>query len=209
MAQIFFAIRNEWPVDFGHFWSLAIEEQFYLLFAAAILLVPVRHAMQRTQPVATFALIHLRTWYWAKSLGSRNFFRCDAPSPQSMANELRTEPSATGRRLVAPSNPWSVNFPILFGALVVKTRAAGGRAELRLRETTNGSARLLTVDHVIAGTDFIIDVQRLKFLHPELRCAIQPIEQAPKLNANFETSVSGLHFIGPASAMSFGPYFDS
>lgn len=39
------AARSGWVGDFGHFWSLAIEEQFYLLFAPLVLLVPRRHAM--------------------------------------------------------------------------------------------------------------------------------------------------------------------
>jgi peptidoglycan/LPS O-acetylase OafA/YrhL len=39
------AARSEWIGDFGHFWSLAIEEQFYLLFAPIVLLVPRRHTM--------------------------------------------------------------------------------------------------------------------------------------------------------------------
>jgi hypothetical protein len=47
----------------------------------------------------------------------------------------------------------------------------------------------------------------LDFIHPTLRCAIPGLERAPRLNAIFETSVSGLHFIGPASAMSFGSLF--
>jgi hypothetical protein len=40
-----------------------------------------------------------------------------------------------------------------------------------------------------------------------LRGAIQRLGRAPRLNANFETSVPGLSVIGPASAMSFGPLF--
>jgi peptidoglycan/LPS O-acetylase OafA/YrhL len=39
------AARSHWIGDFGHFWSLAIEEQFYLLFAPLILFVPRRYAM--------------------------------------------------------------------------------------------------------------------------------------------------------------------
>ena len=63
------------------------------------------------------------------------------------------------------------------------------------------------VDHVIAGSGYVIDVERLDFLHPKLRSAIQCLERAPRLNATFEASVPGLHVIGPASAMSFGPLF--
>jgi peptidoglycan/LPS O-acetylase OafA/YrhL len=44
-TNIFVAAGNEWPGNFGHFWSLAVEEQFYLLFAPLVLLVPRRHTM--------------------------------------------------------------------------------------------------------------------------------------------------------------------
>jgi peptidoglycan/LPS O-acetylase OafA/YrhL len=36
---------GHWPALFGHFWSLAIEEQFYLLAAPVILLIPARRHM--------------------------------------------------------------------------------------------------------------------------------------------------------------------
>lgn len=43
-TNLFVAARG-WVGDFGHFWSLAIEEQFYLLFAPMVLLVPRRATM--------------------------------------------------------------------------------------------------------------------------------------------------------------------
>ena len=82
-----------------------------------------------------------------------------------------------------------------------------GRVALELRFAKDGSECRLVVDHVIAGSGYDIDVERLEFIHPKLGCAIQRLARAPRLNATFETSVSGLHFIGPASAMSFGPLF--
>ena len=65
----------------------------------------------------------------------------------------------------------------------------------------------MTVDHVIAGTGYDIDVDRFSVLASELRSSIQRLGRAPRVNATFETSVPGLHVIGPASAMSFGPLF--
>ena len=94
-----------------------------------------------------------------------------------------------------------------FGATVVEAREAAGRVELELSTANDGSKRELVVDHVIAGSGYDIDVDRLDFIHPKLRGEIQRLEGAPKLNATFETSVSGLHSIGPTSAMSFGPLF--
>ena len=102
---------------------------------------------------------------------------------------------------------WKTGCPIHFGTTVIEAREAAGRVALQLRHAKDGSEGQLMVDHVIAGSGYDIDVERLGFIDQRLRCAIQRLERAPKLNANFETSVSGLHFIGPASAMSFGPLF--
>ena len=60
---------------------------------------------------------------------------------------------------------------------------------------------------MVAGTGYRIDIDQFCVLDPELRAAIRRIEGAPKLNASFESSVAGLRFIGPASAVSFGPLF--
>lgn len=97
--------------------------------------------------------------------------------------------------------------PFHFGTTVVEARELDGRVALRLRGPGNGDERQLIVDRVVAGSGYDIDVERLEFLHPELRRIVQCIERAPRLDANFEASVPGLSFIGPASAMSFGPLF--
>jgi peptidoglycan/LPS O-acetylase OafA/YrhL len=43
-TNFFVAARGQWIGNFGHFWSLAVEEQFYLAFAPLILLLPRRHS---------------------------------------------------------------------------------------------------------------------------------------------------------------------
>jgi hypothetical protein len=96
-------------------------------------------------------------------------------------------------------------LPIHLGVTVVNASEVSGRVALRL--ASDAGERQLMVDHVIAGSGYDIDVGRLTFISEHLRCAIQRLGRAPKLNASFETSVSGLHFVGPASAMSFGPLF--
>lgn len=97
-------------------------------------------------------------------------------------------------------------MPVHVDTSVAGASEVGGRVALRLRGT-NGPERELLVDHVIAGTGYDIDVDRLIFLDPALRGAIERFGRAPSLNASFETSVPGLSVIGPSSAVSFGPLF--
>ena len=60
---------------------------------------------------------------------------------------------------------------------------------------------------MIAGSGYDINVDRLSFIDPKLRTAIGRVQRSPRLNSRFESSVPGLHFVGPTSAMSFGPLF--
>jgi thioredoxin reductase len=98
-------------------------------------------------------------------------------------------------------------FPIHRGVAVVEALEAGGRTALTLRTAKGSFERQLLVDHIVAGTGYNIDVERLAFIEKKLRGAIARLERSPRLNASFESSVPRLHFIGPASAMSFGPLF--
>jgi FAD-dependent urate hydroxylase len=99
-------------------------------------------------------------------------------------------------------------FPIHRGVTVVEALEADSRAALKLRSMAkNGHERQLLVDHVVAGTGYDIDVERFAFIEKKLRGAIARLRRSPRLNASFESSVPGLHFIGAASAMSFGPLF--
>jgi hypothetical protein len=68
-----------------------------------------------------------------------------------------------------------------------------------------GAPHSLRGDHVIFATGYKIDVGRLRFLSQKLLHRIRMVERAPQLSAHYETSVPGLHFIGPAAANSFGP----
>jgi FAD-dependent urate hydroxylase len=97
--------------------------------------------------------------------------------------------------------------PVRLSTTVVGAHADNrGGAVLTLRQADNGS-RQLTVDHLIAGTGYVTDVDRLGFLDAGLRSAIRRVERTPKLTSTFQSSVPGLWFVGPTSAMSFGPLF--
>jgi hypothetical protein len=97
--------------------------------------------------------------------------------------------------------------PIHTDVIVGEVREKNGRAALRLRGTKGGSEREFVVDHIVAGTGYDTCVERLEFLEPGLRGEIRRLERAPALNSTFESSMPGLRFIGPSSAMSFGPLF--
>jgi hypothetical protein len=63
----------------------------------------------------------------------------------------------------------------------------------------------LLTDHVIAATGYRVDIGRLDFLSDNIRASLRFIENAPALSQNFESSVSGLYFVGLASTHCFGP----
>jgi len=63
----------------------------------------------------------------------------------------------------------------------------------------------LDADYVIAATGYRAAVSRLTFIDETLQSLISKVDQAPILNRHFESSVSGLFFVGAAAANSFGP----
>lgn len=65
----------------------------------------------------------------------------------------------------------------------------------------------LSVDHVILGTGYLMDIKKLPMLHPSLIETIEAYQGAPVLNNRFETSIPGLYFIGFSSVSSCGPLF--
>ncbi len=69
----------------------------------------------------------------------------------------------------------------------------------------DGATTTLVVDHVIAGTGYRVDLERLAFLPPDLRKHITTADGSPILSQQFESSVPNLYFLGLAAANSFGP----
>jgi len=62
-----------------------------------------------------------------------------------------------------------------------------------------------TVDHLLMGTGYQVDISKYRFLAPELLTSIRQISGYPVLDRNFESSVAGLHFLGAPAAQTFGP----
>jgi hypothetical protein len=86
------------------------------------------------------------------------------------------------------------------GRRAVATEAREDTVHIRLDD---GSER--TVDHVLLGTGYALDVTRYPFLAPALASQVKHQGGYPILGPGLESSVPRLHFIGAAAAHSFGP----
>lgn len=91
-----------------------------------------------------------------------------------------------------------------FGRRIDRVKLNRGAVDLYVFGNESGG-EVLSADHVIFATGYKIDVSRLGFLDPAMVSRIKLIEAAPRLSRHYESSVPGLHFIGPAAAPSFGP----
>jgi Pyridine nucleotide-disulphide oxidoreductase len=90
---------------------------------------------------------------------------------------------------------------------VVEASSVDRGVVLSLSAGNGETPRRVAFDSVIAGTGYQIDIRRLPFLDRNLQERIACYSCAPKLNSRFESSVPRLRFIGPSSAMCFGPLF--
>jgi cation diffusion facilitator CzcD-associated flavoprotein CzcO len=114
------------------------------------------------------------------------------------------------RSHLGPSGAWWLkdrvlpHVPIHVRARLLEARD-DGRIQLRFQEPDGEVIR--TVDHVVAGTGYDIDLDRLTLLDSELGSRLRRVARAPALDRHFQASLPGLYFIGPASAPSFGPLF--
>jgi thioredoxin reductase len=90
------------------------------------------------------------------------------------------------------------------GCEIRSAQVAGDKVDLTLSQE-NGETRRLTAGHVIAATGYKVDLRRLPFLSDSTLREISSIEHTPVLSRFFESSLSGLYFVGPAAANSFGP----
>ncbi|MBB3882561.1 NAD(P)-binding domain-containing protein [Acetobacter oeni] len=95
--------------------------------------------------------------------------------------------------------------PVHLGMALESATDARDGLHLKFRNTLTGQLKAVEADHLFAGTGARIDLARLPFLSGALRAAIRTEDNMPVLSGAFESSVSGLYFIGPAAAGSFGP----
>jgi len=118
--------------------------------------------------------------------------------PRGLQDRLR-------KRAVRPAGArWLVDrlrdVPIHLGRTVVSVVPVDGQVRVRLDD---GSDR--TVDHVLLGTGYRVDISKYAFLSPELKQSIRCFKGYPILKPGLETSVEGFHILGAPAAWSFGP----
>ena len=92
------------------------------------------------------------------------------------------------------------DIKITTGRIVMES--ASVRDEVRLK-LDDGSSR--SVDHVLLGTGYHVDISRYGFLSPGILDAVRQFDGFPRLTSGFCSSMAGLHFIGATAARSFGP----
>jgi cation diffusion facilitator CzcD-associated flavoprotein CzcO len=118
--------------------------------------------------------------------------------PRSVQNRF-------GKRAIRPAGAAWLHprcEPVRFttGRMVTKATPNGERVTLELSDGTNRDA-----DHVLLATGYRVDIARYPFLAQDLLRMIHRISGYPQLDAGFQSSVPGLHFLGAPAAWSFGP----
>jgi FAD-dependent urate hydroxylase len=92
------------------------------------------------------------------------------------------------------------HVPITMAQSIVSVSANGDGVQV----TLSGGGRR-TVDHILLGTGYRVDIARYPFLAPSLLARVHRANGYPVLGRGMESSVTGLHFVGAPAAWSFGP----
>ena len=179
---------------------------------AAVELVTRRAALPfHSPPEPDRSLIdRLRTPMTGIGPGWRSAFYTHAPRLfHALPPDLRLQIVSTW---LGPAGGWYMRERIVGKVACIEGYApqaadvSGNQVYLRLSRA-DGSQRVIATDHVIAATGYKIDVARIGVIAEELRAEIKAVAGFPVLSRDFESSVGGLYFVGPAAALSFGPMF--
>jgi len=117
----------------------------------------------------------------------------------------RTVQDTLRRRATRPAGArWLVDrlqdVPVKLGRKVLSATPSGGRVRVRLSD-----GREITVDHILLGTGFAIDISKYEFLAPELMERMARVNGFPILKDGLETTVPGLHILGAPAVYCYGP----
>jgi FAD-dependent urate hydroxylase len=113
-------------------------------------------------------------------------------------------------RALGPAGAWWLK-PRVIGQFPVATQTAllsAGRRGNRLELTVcgpDGHQHELMTDHLLAGTGYRVDLNRLEFLDARIATRIRQASGQPVLTPQFESTVPGLYAVGPVAAATFGP----
>jgi FAD-dependent urate hydroxylase len=138
------------------------------------------------------------TWFYSRHPGfyrhlpsSARVYRARTALGPAGASWLR--PRVEGRIFILPGHEVSWARP-----------GPRDRVELGLHGSDGGS-HTIRADHIIAATGYRADLRRLPFLGDALRTRLATLAGTPVVGADYQSSVPGLYFIGPAVAPTFGP----
>jgi hypothetical protein len=90
--------------------------------------------------------------------------------------------------------------PIGFGRFVTSASQVGEKVRVKFDDKSER-----TIDHVLLGTGYRIDISKYNFLPPGLIERIVRHNGFPVLGEGLETSVAGLHILGAPAAWTYGP----
>jgi cation diffusion facilitator CzcD-associated flavoprotein CzcO len=114
------------------------------------------------------------------------------------------------RRHLGPAPAWWLReraadaFTVQACTKLTGASASSGRVHLNVT-ALDGTEQVLVTDHIIVGTGYVFDVDRIAFLDSSVAGRVRRHQFAPALSRNFESSLNGLYFVGPVAAESFGP----
>jgi hypothetical protein len=141
--------------------------------------------------------------------GWRSRASCDAPDLFRLV-PARWRPEIV-RRHLGPSSAWHLkeafesSVEVFAGRSLQRVVATQDGVRLVLASAKGEPPITIESDHVICATGYRADVQRLGFLDPSLRSDLRTLAGTPELSRRFESSVSGLYFLGLSASVSFGP----
>lgn len=130
-------------------------------------------------------------------------------SPTAFRRLPRNVRAEKARTVLGPLGAWWLK-PRVEGVVDIlrKTQLRGAEANgsgVRLLLESPSGQSSLEVDHVIAGTGFHVDIDRLDYLPQDLRARIDTFGGYPVLTRAAESNIPGLYFLGAPAAFGLGP----
>jgi FAD-dependent urate hydroxylase len=156
-------------------------------------------------PEQITAIGHIRRPVTKLCEGWRCAFWATPSAFQFLPKDMRV---SKARSVLGPAGIWWLKdrvdgvIDVLADHRVTSAEPSGSGVRLYLDGPKRAS---IDVDHVVAGTGFRIDLDRLDFLADALSTRIATLSGYPVLSRACESSVAGLYFAGAPAAVSLGP----